>query len=48
MALLYVSSNNPAQGTCLAVYRDRLVAGEASFLQVVDPTRVLRQRVPLT
>jgi RES domain-containing protein len=45
-AILYVSARNPAHGRGIAVFSDRLVAGGADYLQVVDPDGRLGQRLP--
>jgi RES domain-containing protein len=45
-ALVYVSAKNPAHGTGVAVFADRLTSGGASFLEVIDPNGRLVHRVP--
>jgi RES domain-containing protein len=43
-AIVAPSSKNIGKGSILAVFPDRLAGG--SFIEVVDPTGALRQRVP--
>ena len=45
-AIRYVSAKNPERGSCIAVFVDRLVAGQPSYLRVVDPHSNLAQRFP--
>jgi len=46
VGLRYVSAKSPPTGTGLAAFADRLVPGEVSYLEVVDPHGLVRQRVP--
>ena len=46
LGLHYPSAKNTGQGSNIAVFVDRLHAGGPSFLQVVDPHKLLAQRVP--
>jgi RES domain-containing protein len=45
-ALVYASAKNPAHGTGVAVFADRLTLGGVSFLEVVDPNGRLVHRLP--
>lgn len=45
VALRYPSAQHPG-GTCIAVFADRLLAGGASYLEVIDPHGLLDQRLP--
>jgi hypothetical protein len=44
--LLYVSSKNPANGRCLAVFTDRLLPGEPSFIHALDARGIIDQHIP--
>ena len=46
LGLHYPSAKNTGQGSNIAVFMNRLQAGAPSFLQVVDPHKLLAQRVP--
>ena len=46
LGLHYPSAKNTGQGSNVAVFVDRLHAGGPSFLRVVDPHKLLAQRVP--
>ena len=42
----YHSAKDTGQGTNLVVFTDRLAVGQASFLEVYDPSGSLQQRLP--
>lgn len=46
LGLHYPSARNTGHGTNLVVFTDRLQTGLPSFLTVVDPHRLLAQRIP--
>lgn len=46
VGIRYVSAKNPEQGTCIAVFVDRLVADQPSYLRTIDPYSHLAQRFP--
>jgi hypothetical protein len=48
VALRYHSAKNIGQGFNLVVFADRLVRGQASFLEVYDPDHLIKQRLPPT
>jgi hypothetical protein len=47
VAIRYRSAKNISTGANLVVFADRLTVEEPNFLNVYDPSRLLRQRVPL-
>ena len=48
VAIKYPSAKNVREGCGYAVFADRLTSGQASFLEVYDPHRLIRQHLPST
>ena len=46
VGLSFHAAQNPGDGTNLVVFPDRLISGQASYLEVFDPHRILRSRLP--
>lgn len=46
LGVRYHSAKNTGSGVGLAIFADRLLSAEASFLEVHDPHRLIRQRLP--
>jgi RES domain-containing protein len=44
--LLYRSAKNPEKAVNLVVFPDRLRPGRSTYLEVYDPTGILRKRIP--